>query len=122
MPYMATTAERLGIVETKVENLEGKIDELKGDVKEMHDCLDRTRDGLNERLDAMLAEYRNNRDKFYEHADKLHAEENAQHKIMTAKIEELEQFKQKWVYMIAGAAVVLSWVSSHLDAIAAFLK
>ena len=36
---MATTTERLGIVETKVENLNEKLDGIKGDVKEMHDCL-----------------------------------------------------------------------------------
>ena len=40
---MATTTERLGIVETKVENLGEKLDDIKVDVKEMHDCLDRTR-------------------------------------------------------------------------------
>jgi hypothetical protein len=45
---MATTIERLGVVETKVENLNEKLDDLKVDVKEMHDCLDKTRDGLTE--------------------------------------------------------------------------
>jgi len=43
---MATTAERLGIVETKVQNLDEKIDHLKTDVKDVHDCLDRTGDEL----------------------------------------------------------------------------
>ena len=42
---MATTTERLGIVETKVENLGEKLDDIKVDVKEMHDCLDRTQIG-----------------------------------------------------------------------------
>ncbi len=46
-------AERLGIVETKVENLDCKMDELKVDVKEMHDCLDKTRDDLKAKLDEM---------------------------------------------------------------------
>jgi phosphopantothenoylcysteine decarboxylase/phosphopantothenate--cysteine ligase len=50
---MATTAERLGIVETKVENLDEKIDHLKVDVKEMHDCLDKTRDDLKAELQKM---------------------------------------------------------------------
>ena len=43
---MATTVERLGIVETKVENLSEKMDDLKIDVREMHDCLDKTRDSM----------------------------------------------------------------------------
>jgi len=34
---MASTAERIGIVETKVENLNEKMDELKVDVRDMHD-------------------------------------------------------------------------------------
>ena len=38
---MATTVERIGVVETKVENLSDKLDDLKVDVKEMHDCLDK---------------------------------------------------------------------------------
>ena len=47
---MPTQAERLGIVETKVENLDSKLDDLKLDVKEMHDCLDKTRYLLADKL------------------------------------------------------------------------
>ncbi|NBQ48709.1 MAG: hypothetical protein EBU33_09690, partial [Sphingobacteriia bacterium] len=50
---MATTTERLGIVETKVENLNEKMDDLKVDVKDMHDCLDKTRDDLKGELQKM---------------------------------------------------------------------
>lgn len=50
---MATTVERIGIVETKVENLNEKMDNLKIDVKEMHDCLDKTRDDIKEQLKEM---------------------------------------------------------------------
>ena len=50
---MASTSERIGIVETKVENLNEKLDELKVDVKDMHDCLDKTRDSLTEKLNEM---------------------------------------------------------------------
>ncbi len=119
---MASQAERLSVVETKVQHIDEKIDDLKKDVAEMHDCLDKTRDGLNERLDQMLEEYRVNRDKFYDHANKLHEDEKAQHKVMTAKIEELEKFKSKWVYTILGGVAVLGWVSGHIDQIAAVLK
>ena len=50
---MATTVERLGIVETKVENLNEKMDNLKVDVKDMHDCLDQTKESLLGKLDQM---------------------------------------------------------------------
>ena len=47
---MASTIERLGIVETKVSNLDEKLDDLKIDVKDVHDCLDRTRDEVSNQL------------------------------------------------------------------------
>ena len=50
---MPTTAERLGIVETKVHGLDEKMDELKVDVKDLHDCLDKTRDDLTTQLKTM---------------------------------------------------------------------
>lgn len=119
---MASQAERLSVVETRVQHIDEKIDDLKRDVAEMHDCLDKTRDGLHERLDQMLEEYRLNRDKFYEHANKLHEDEKVEHKALTAKIEELEKFKNKWVYMILGGVAVLGWISGHLDQIIHYIK
>ena len=96
---MATTVERLGIVETKVENLNEKLDDLKTDVKDMHDCLDQTRDSLIGKLDEMYSASCN------------------QHAELATKITELEKWKQKWVYMLAGGAVVISWVTAHADTV-----
>ena len=101
---MATTVERIGIVETKVENLNEKLDDLKVDVKEMHDCLDQTRDSLIGKLDEM------------------YSASCTQHTELATKISELEKWKQKWVYMIAGGAVVISWVTAHADTILKLLK
>ena len=99
---MATAAERLGVVETKVANLDEKIDELKVDVKDMHDCLDKTRDGLVLKLDEM-----------YSASCTQHAE-------LASKIGELEKFRLKWVYMVSGGVAVLGIISGHLDKIAKF--
>jgi chromosome segregation ATPase len=101
---MATTVERLGIVETKVENLNEKLDDLKTDVKEMHDCLDQTRDSLIGKLDEM-----------YSASCTQHAE-------LATKISDLEKWKQKWLYMIAGGAVVVSWALAHTDTILKIIK
>lgn len=119
---MPTQAERLGIVETKVQHIDEKLDDLKTDVREMHDCLDKTRDELNERLDSMLEEYRLNRDKFYEHSNKLHEDEKAEHKSLTAKISELEKFRDKWMYMFLGGLAVVGWITGHIDKISEFFK
>ena len=101
---MATTVERLGIVETKVENLNGKLDDLKVDVKDMHDCLDKTRDSLVDKLDQMYSASCN------------------QHSELATKISDIEKWKPKWVYMIAGGAVVVSWASAHAETILTLIK
>jgi lipid II:glycine glycyltransferase (peptidoglycan interpeptide bridge formation enzyme) len=101
---MATAAERLGIVETKVVNLDEKLDELKIDVKEMHDCLDNTRDLLAEKLKEMS-----------DASDKQHAE-------LAGKISAMEKLKDKWTYATMGGIVVVGWLSAHTDRILAILK
>ena len=101
---MATSAERLGIVETKVENLNEKLDDLKVDVKEMHDCLDKTRDTIEEKLEVM-----------YQASCTQHAE-------MAKKISSMEKLKDKWTYTVMGGLVVVSWASAHADSIMSILK
>ena len=100
---MATTVERIGIVETKVENLNEKLDELKVDVKDMHDCLDKTRDALTDKLNEM-----------YNASCTQHAE-------LAQKIGDLEKVRQKIMWMVAGGVAVVGILSGHLEKILAFL-
>jgi chromosome segregation ATPase len=100
---MATTVERIGIVETKVENLSEKMDDLKVDVKEMHDCLDKTRDSLVEKLDEM-----------YTASCDQHAE-------LAKKISGLEKAREKTIWMVSGGIAFAGIFSGHLDKILAFL-
>lgn len=101
---MATTTERLGIVETKVQNLDGKLDELKLDVKEMHDCLDKTRDDLTLQL------------------EKMYDASCSQHSALAKEISDLKIQRDKWIWTVAGGLVVLSWVSAHADTLGKILK
>lgn len=96
---MPSTAERLGIVETKVENLSEKLDDLKADVKEMHDCLDKTRDDLTGKLEEM-----------YQASCTQHAE-------LAKKISSLEKLKEKWTFMILGGVFVITVFGAHFDKI-----
>jgi flagellar capping protein FliD len=100
---MATTVERIGIVETKVENLSEKLDDLKVDVKEMHDCLDKTRDDLKSQLETM-----------YNASCEQHAE-------LAKKIGNLEQIRQKMMWMVAGAVAFAGILSGHFDKIISFI-
>jgi len=91
---MPTVAERIGIVETQVENIDEKLDELKVDVRDMHDCLDKTRDDLTEKLDQM------------------YSASCTQHTELGKKLSELEQSKNKlMMYGMIGLAFVagLGW-------------
>lgn len=117
LPQLATLPERVGILETKVDNLDDKIADLKADVKDVHDCLDRTRDLLDEKLDKMMEEYRVGRQSYYDYTDKMHEEDKEAHQKLNEKISDLEKFRTKWVQfsMVALAfAAGAGWIS-HLD-------
>jgi len=101
---MATTAERIGIVETKVQNLDEKLDDLKVDVKDMHDCLDKTRNGLTDKLNEM------------------YDASCSQHSALAKEISSLKSQRDKWVWSVAGGLVVLSWASAHADILGKILK
>ena len=91
---MPTVAERVGIVETKVENLNDKLDDLKSDVKDVHDCLDQTRDEVTKQLTVM------------------HDEACRQHSSLAGKIDLLEKQKNKiMMYCVVAMAFVagLGW-------------
>jgi chaperonin cofactor prefoldin len=86
---MATVAERVGVLETKVNHIDEKIDDIKIDIKDMHDCLDNTRDSLAGTLAAMRTEA------------------TGQHNELAAKISEIEKSKDKlMLYGAIGAAFV----------------
>ncbi len=91
---MAAVAERVSVLETKVQHIDEKIDDLKVDVRELHDCLDRTGDNLSKTLAEMRTEATN------------------QHNELACKIKDLEKQKQKVMTygMIAMAFVAgLGW-------------
>ena len=96
---MATTTERLGIVETKVANLDEKLDDLKGDVKEMHDCLDKTRDALSGQL------------------DKMYDASCEQHTALGKELKELKRDRDRFIFTLAGVIAALGLLSGHTDKI-----
>ena len=122
---LAALPERVSVLETKVENINEKLVDLKSDVKEMHDCLDQTRDLLADKLQSMQEEYRANSGKYFEHADKLHAEDVATHSKLSERIGELEKIKNKYtMYAMAGMAFIAGtgWLSGHSLSFSQILK
>ena len=97
---MATSQERIGVLETRVEGINEKMDTLKADVKEMHDCLDKTRDDLSAKL------------------DKMYDASCSQQAALNDKIESIEKIKDKWTYAAWGGLAVAGFLSGHIDKIA----
>ena len=96
---MATAAERLGIVETKVENLNDKLDDIKLDVREVHDCVHKTGESINASLKAMREESTN------------------QHTELANKVKALEKIRDKWqqyVMILLAFGAGTGWMG-HLD-------
>jgi predicted nuclease with TOPRIM domain len=81
-------SERMGVVETKVENLNEKLDDLKD-----HVCS--SKDELKTQLENMA--------KSAEQA----------HDVLTEKITELEKIKDKWFWVLTGAVAAISWAIGH---------
>jgi chromosome segregation ATPase len=101
---MATTAERIGVVETKVQNLDEKLDDLKVDVKEMHDCLDKTRSSLTDKLNEM------------------YDASCSQHSALAKEIVELKTQRDKWIWWAAGAVATFGWATGHADILLKLIK
>ena len=122
---LALLPERVSVLETKVENINDKLVDLKSDVKEMHDCLDNTRDLLANKLEKMQEEYRTNSGRFFEHADKLHAEDVDSHTKLADRIGELEKIKNKYTtYAMIGMAFIAGtgWLSGHSISVPQLIK
>ena len=119
---LATLPERVAVVETKVdamivciESIKDSQKDIRADVKDMHDCLDNTREMLADKLEKMQEEYRANSTKFFEHAEKLHAEDIATDEKLAGKIAELEKVKSKFtMYAMAALAFAAGtgWLNS----------
>jgi flagellar capping protein FliD len=97
---MAKIEERIGVVETKVENLNEKLDDLKVDVRDMHDCLDKTRNDLTGQLTEM------------------YDASCSQHASLAKEISELKSQRDKWIWTSAGIIAAIGWVSGHTEMIA----
>jgi len=120
---IAVLPERVAVVETKVdamivciESIKESQKDIRADVKDMHDCLDTTRELLADKLEKMQEEYRANSTKYFEHAEKLHAEDVATDEKLAGKIAELEKVKSKFT-MYAMAALAFAAGTGWLNAV-----
>jgi len=88
-------SERLGVVETKVENLNEKLDDIKVTITD-------------------------NKKEVSEQLDKMYQASCEQHEELGRKFSELEKFKNKWSYLVMGAIAALGWAAGHTGALNLF--
>lgn len=87
---MPSVQERVGVLEERVANIDEKVDDIKNNVKENHEDI---KNQLKTMYDASCS----------------------QHAELNRKINDLEGFRLKWSYMIAGGVAVLGIIIGHLD-------
>lgn len=91
VPQLATLPERVSVLEVRVQNIEEKIDDVKNDITDMHD-------NIVETLKVMRVE------------------STEQHTELANKINELEQFRHKWVrigLVLLAFAAGAGWINSE---------
>lgn len=101
---VSTVPERVSVLETKVDNIEEKIDDLKMDLKAVSESID-------QQAAHTIAILKDMKDV-----------STTAHIDMANKISNLEKFKEKWIYLIAGGIAVLGWVGPHAEQLLSLLK
>lgn len=88
---------RIAVLETRVETIIEDIHELKQAVEVVHQRVDGTRDELKQQL------------------DKMYTASCEQHARLEKKINAIENFKNKWMYIAVGASLALGWAIGHTE-------
>ena len=101
---LPTTNERVSVLEERVGNMDEKVDEIKTDVKELNQTLQ------SNKIDLLSA------------LKEMRTESTMQHNELAGKINDLEQFRIRWLYMILGGIAVLGWLSGNWDSILKILN
>ena len=101
---LTTVPERVSVLETKVDNIEEKIDDLKMDLKAVSESID-------QQAAHTIAILKDMKDV-----------STVAHIEMANKISNLEKFKEKWIYLIAGGIAVLGWLGPHAEKLLGLLQ
>lgn len=95
---MPEVIERVSVLEVQVRTLDEKIDDIKVEIKSINEGVLQTGKELKGQLDTM-----------YDASCAQHAE-------LGKKINELEKFKSKWMYLTIGGVAVVGWMIGHSQA------
>jgi len=109
------TAERIAKMEAQVESLKEDVSELKDDVKELHSRITTGNREIIDKIDSMESKLdyriRENAESSSVQHGRMQSELKSEIQIINDRVSVLE----RWRFMIAGAAVVLGYLISHLE-------
>lgn len=94
---MATSQERIAVVEVKVNNIEHKITQVEVNIDQVKENIELTKTDLLGKLDTM-----------YQASCSQHSE-------LAKKLDALEGVKNRWTYTALGAVAALSFIFGHWD-------
>jgi putative methionine-R-sulfoxide reductase with GAF domain len=89
---MPTTNERVAVLETKMDGVTEKIDDLRDTLTESHN-------------------------KLIDQLDHVREENSKEHARVMALLDDLKDFKNKWVWVGGAALTMLSLIFGHLETI-----
>lgn len=107
--------ERIAKLEAQVEGIKDDVKDLKSDVKEVHSRITTGNREIMEKIDNMNASISEkmslNSQRSTEQHEEIQKELRADIKKVTDRVDVLE----KWRWMVAGGAIVLGYLISHLE-------
>ncbi len=109
------TSERIAKMEAQVESLKEDVSELKDDVKELHSRITTGNREILEKIDSMESKLDYRMRESSESSSIQHGRMQSELKNDIRIIDERVSVLERWRFMIAGGAIALGYLISHLE-------
>jgi len=116
------TPERIAKLEAQMESIKEDVSELKGDVKEIHSRITTGNREIVEKIESMQSNIERRMKENSEASAKQHQEIQDSAKNDMSKISERVNVLERWRFMIAGGALALGYLVSHLEIFSKIIK
>jgi len=116
------TPERIAKLEAQMESIKEDVSELKGDVKEIHSRITTGNREIVEKIESMQSNIERRMKENSEASAKQHQEIQDSAKNDMSKISERVNVLERWRFMVAGGALVLGYLVSHLEIFSKIIK
>jgi Zn-finger domain-containing protein len=116
------TPERIAKLEAQMESIKEDVSELKGDVKEIHSRITTGNREIVEKIESMQSNIERRMKENSEASAKQHQEIQDSAQKDMSKISERVNILERWRFMIAGGALALGYLVSHLEIFSKIIK